>query len=107
MPLFPLRPHQQVALDGIKRSVSAGKRRPVLLLPTGAGKCLGIGTPVLRYDGKIIAVEDVCSGDELMGPDSRPRRVISTTRGYGQMFVVSPVKGDSWICNDVHVLTLV
>jgi DNA repair protein RadD len=38
MPLLPLRPHQQVALDGIKRSVSAGKRRPVLLLPTGAGK---------------------------------------------------------------------
>lgn len=38
MPLLPLRPHQQVALDGLKRSVSAGKRRPVLLLPTGAGK---------------------------------------------------------------------
>ena len=38
MPLLPLRPHQQVALDGLKRSVSSGKRRPVLLLPTGAGK---------------------------------------------------------------------
>lgn len=36
--LYPLRPLQQAALDRLKSSVSAGKRRIVLQLPTGAGK---------------------------------------------------------------------
>jgi DNA repair protein RadD len=36
--LFPLRPLQKSALDALKSSISAGKRRVVLQLPTGAGK---------------------------------------------------------------------
>jgi len=38
MMLRPLRPHQQVAIDGIRQSLSTGHRRPTLQLPTGAGK---------------------------------------------------------------------
>lgn len=38
MPLFPLRPHQQIAIDGIRQSLSTGHKRPSLMLPTGAGK---------------------------------------------------------------------
>jgi superfamily II DNA or RNA helicase len=75
--------------------------------PTGSGKCLGLGTRVMLADGSTRAVEEIQQGDLLMGPDSRPRRVLSTTRGTGQLFRVVPVKGDSWVCNDVHVLTLV
>ena len=74
---------------------------------TGFGKCLGLGTPVLLFDGRVVAVEDVQDGDLLMGPDSRPRRVLSTNRGRGPLFRVNPVKGESWVCNDVHILTLV
>ena len=73
----------------------------------GVGKCLGKGTPVLMYDGSIKAVEDIVMGDLLMGPDSKPRTVLGTNIGYGEMYRIDPVKGDSWICNDVHVLTLV
>jgi len=36
--LNDLRPHQVKALDGLKEAIRAGKRRPVLQLPTGAGK---------------------------------------------------------------------
>lgn len=36
--LAKLRPHQIVALDRLKDSLRAGKRRPLLQLPTGAGK---------------------------------------------------------------------
>lgn len=36
--LRPLRPHQQVALDGLKQSLMDGHRRPMLMAPTGAGK---------------------------------------------------------------------
>lgn len=36
--LRQLRPHQEIALDGLKTSLVTGHRRPVLQLPTGAGK---------------------------------------------------------------------
>lgn len=72
----------------------------------GTGKCLGKGTPVMKYDGSIVPVEDVERGDTLMGPDSLPRRVLSTSTGMGQLYRIEPVKGDSWVCNDVHILTL-
>jgi len=71
----------------------------------GAGKCLGVNTPVLMYDGTIKNVQDVCVGDVLMGDDSTPRNVLNTNIGHGELFKVIPVKGDEWVCNDVHILT--
>ena len=38
MSLRPLRPHQTAALDGLKASLMAGHRRPMLQAPTGGGK---------------------------------------------------------------------
>lgn len=70
------------------------------------GKCLGLGTPVMMFDGTVKAVEDVETGDLLMGPDSRPRTVLSTNTGTGQLYRIVPNKGDSWVCNDEHILTL-
>lgn len=102
-----LRSYQQRAIADLRASYASGHRAPCLVLPTGAGKCLGIGTLVMRSDGVLIPVEDVRAGDALMGPDSKPRRVLSTTRGTGPLHRIVPVKGDAWICNDVHVLTLV
>lgn len=71
------------------------------------GKCLGLGTPVLLHDGRTVRVEDVRAGDVLLGSDSTPRRVLSTTRGVGPLYRIVPVKGASWVCNDAHILTLV
>lgn len=71
----------------------------------GQGKCLGLGTSVLMFDGTRTPVEEVRSGDLLMGPDSQPRRVLSTARGRGPLFRINPTKGDPWVCNDVHVMT--
>lgn len=81
----------------------------VLLLSgdPGAGKCLGRGTPVLRMDGRVVPVEDVRYGDLLAGPDGKPRRVLGTNRGVGELYRIIPTTGDSWICNRDHVLTLV
>lgn len=73
----------------------------------GFGKCLGLGTPVLRLDGTVVAVENLRAGDVLMGPDSQPRRVLSTTRGEGSLFRINPIVGTPWVCNDAHILTLV
>lgn len=101
-----LRPYQTKLLDDITVAINAGHRSVIAIMPTGAGKCLGIGTPVLKYDGTIVPVEQVLVGDLLMGPDSKPRTVLGTTRGTGELYRITPIKGDSWVCNDVHVLSL-
>ncbi len=72
----------------------------------GMGKCHGKGTPILMYNGSIKKVEEVMTGDLVMGPDSTPRKVLGTTTGYGKLYKVKPVKGDSYIVNEDHILSL-
>lgn len=74
--------------------------------PPAAGKCLGRGTLVLMYDGRQVAVEDVRIGDVLMGPDSRPRKVLALGSGRGPLYRIEPKRGEPWVCNDAHILTL-
>lgn len=85
-----------------------GYKPPRLLISAveGFGKCLGRGTPVLLFDGTIRAVEDIVDGDLLMGPDSMPRRVSGCHRGRGPLYRVTPTKGDSFVANDRHILSL-
>ncbi|KKL84061.1 hypothetical protein LCGC14_1968460, partial [marine sediment metagenome] len=80
---------------------------PVLLKGApGIGKCLGKGTPILMYDGTIKDVENIIKGDRIMGPDSKPRQVQSTTKGKGELYWVIPKKGLVYIVNKYHVLSL-
>lgn len=75
--------------------------------PENSGKCLRPDTPVLRFDGKIVRVDSLEEGDQLMGPDSLPRTVSRITRGNDDMFRVTPKRGgEAFECNSVHVLTV-
>lgn len=94
-------------IDKVMRGGLEPKHLGILLAGTGVGKCLQLGTLVLLYSGKTIKVEDVKPGDLLMGPDSKPRTVTSTNTGRGPLFRITPIKGDSWVCNEDHILTLV
>lgn len=78
----------------------------VVLAQPGNGKCLGIGTKVIMYDGTTKNVEDVVVGDRLMGPDSTPRNVLSIARGREQMYWVNQEKGMSYRVNESHILSL-
>lgn len=78
----------------------------VISSPTGSGKCHGIDTPILMYNGQVKMVQDIVVGDQLMGPDSKPRNVLSLARGQEEMFEVIPTKGESFTCNRSHVLSL-
>jgi hypothetical protein len=69
-------------------------------------ECFGRGTPVLMFDGSIKPVEQISVDDLVMGPDSKPRRVVNLTSGSGQLFKVNPIKGDSWTCSSNHLLAL-
>jgi hypothetical protein len=68
--------------------------------------CLGKDTPILMYDGSIKPIQDIRVGDKVMGVDSTPRNVLSVSTGIDKLYKIKPVKGDSWICNSQHLLTV-
>ena len=70
------------------------------------GKCLGRGTKVVMFDGALKNVEDVKIGDKLMGDDSKPRNVLSTTSGREQMYWIRQNKGIDYRVNESHILSL-
>lgn len=101
-----LRPYQNEIKSKVYQAWENGHKNVLLVLPTGGGKCLGRNTPVLLYNGTIKNVQDIVVGDKLMGPDSKPRVVLSTCTGRSKLHRIIPVKGEPWICNDVHILSL-
>jgi superfamily II DNA or RNA helicase len=68
--------------------------------------CHAKGTKILMFDGSLKLVESVIVGDELMGPDSEPRKVLSLCRGRETMYKVIPTKGKPFIVNGNHILSL-
>lgn len=78
----------------------------VIYGPPGTGKCLAIDTPLIMYDGSIKLVQDIKLGDILMGDDSLPRNVLSLAQGKEKMYNVKQTKGDNYIVNESHILSL-
>jgi hypothetical protein len=74
--------------------------------PPGTGKCHGINTPILMYDGSIKMVQDIIVGDLVMGDDSTPRRVLSLGQGQDEMFDVISNNNTSYSVNSEHILCL-
>lgn len=92
----------------LKEELRTNQLKRCLLFTGGAGtgKCLGKDTPVLMYDKTIKLVQDIEENELLMGPDTTPRRVISTAQGRELMYKVTLEDGSSFICNKSHILTL-
>lgn len=88
---------------------TAKTRSCILSLSCGFGKCWKRGTKFLMYNGSIKRIEDMVAGDVLMGDDSTPRTILSTTRGHGQMYKIVPSESApsrGFYCNDEHILVL-
>ena len=104
-----LRENQIPVVDAYMKAITAN---PVsfggglLELPCAYGKCLGKDTKVLMYNGDVKNVQDIVVGDVLMGDDSTPRNVLTLARGREQMYRISSKKGDSYTCNESHILSL-
>ena len=92
-------------LDEMTQGLQRGKLVIVAARPA-MGKCLGKGTRVVMFDGTTKAVEDVRKGDQLMGPDSNPREVLSLCQGRERMYWVRQNKGIDYRVNESHVLSL-
>ncbi len=72
-----------------------------------AGKCFQKGTKIKMYNGLAKNIEDINVGETVMGIDSNPRHVLSTTSGKSEMFNIIPTSyGGIYTVNDEHILTL-
>jgi superfamily II DNA or RNA helicase len=78
----------------------------ILEVPCGRGKCLGKNTPILMFDGTVKLVQDIQVGELIMGDDSMPRTILSLARGRETMYKVKSKKGDAYIVNESHILSL-
>lgn len=100
-----LRPYQTEAHDCILRDLSQ-YASTLVVIPTGMGKCLAPGTPILMFDGTVKPIEDVRRDELLMGPDSRPRRLMSLAKGRELMYRIVPKNGEPYTVNESHILSL-
>jgi superfamily II DNA or RNA helicase len=109
---FPmkLRDYQENIVDIYKKHISQPNGTNcgggILEVFCGSGKCVGLNTPIMQCDGTIKMVQDIVVGDLLMGDDSTPRKVLTLARGREQMYRVVPNKGDSYVVNESHILSL-
>lgn len=98
-----LRPYQSgavtKAVDFLRKSIE-----PIVI--DAATGCHEASHPILMHDGSIKLVEKVVVGDLVMGPDSKPRRVLKLHRGFERMFNVFPVKGEPFRVNASHIFSV-
>lgn len=68
--------------------------------------CHELNHPILMFNGTIKKVQDINIGDLIMGNDSTPRKVLKLYRGKENMYKISPLKGESFVVNENHILSL-
>ena len=96
---YEYRDYQKEAID-----YALSEKRCIFKSPTGCHKA---GTKVLMFDGTWKTVENIKVGDEVMGPDSSKRTVKLLHQGIDKMYKISPIRGESFIVNKDHILSLV
>ncbi len=101
-----LRPVQQVVadqcLDYMKKHGGG-----ILSVPCGFGKCLAKGTLVLMFDGTLRRVETIKVGEKIMGDDSTPRVVLSTTFGIEKIYRMrDETTTERYDVNESHIVSL-
>lgn len=72
---------------------------------TGSG-CHAKDTDIMMIDGTKKKVQDIQVGEQLMGDDSTPRNVLQLFRGNSDMYKISPTKGDPFVVNKDHKISL-
>jgi superfamily II DNA or RNA helicase len=102
-----LRSYQVEAAQKFMEAANDPKRMGgIVNVYCGWGKCLGINTPVLMFDGTVKMVQDIVVGDIIMGDDSTPRNVLSICRGREPLYKIHQDNGDNYVVNQSHILSL-
>jgi superfamily I DNA/RNA helicase len=92
--------------ENIFEEIKNGTGNLLINAKAGTGKCLGKNTNIIKFDGSKEKVQNIKSGDLLMGDDGTPRTVLSTSVGRGKLYkVFIPYTKEYFICNGDHILT--
>ena len=102
--IAPRDERQRLFFEGIYQK--AVKPGPQQILANATTGCHAAGTKVIMFDGTTKNVEDVRVGDLLIGPDSKPRKVLRLITGQQDMYEIAPTKGESFVVNKDHILHL-
>lgn len=102
---FKLTNDQDSAFANVKEFMDNDEPVIVIKGSAGTGKCLGYDTPVMMFNGQVKMVQDIIEGELIMGDDSTPRTVLSTSFGQDDLYKVSTRYEDSYIVNSHHILT--
>lgn len=94
------RKYQPEAIDFI---MSSNKKVKVLKARPG---CHDANQKILLSDGRLKRAIDINIGDFLINEKGEFQKVLRLLRGSGKMFKIIPVKGDPFIVNEDHILTL-
>ena len=97
------RPYQKFVRDYL--GMTSPYRGLLLYHGLGSGKCHRIDTPIMLSDGKIKKVQDINVGEELMGDDAHPRRVLSLASGKDKIYMIKN-KDFEYGVNSEHILCL-
>ena len=97
----PARTCQVLALEWLEKQTA---KYLIIQAPVG---CHAIDTPILMHSGQIKQVQDIEVGELLMGPDSAAREVLRLNRGTDKMYSIKPVKGEPFVVNKDHILSLI
>lgn len=104
--MLNLRHYQEKSILSLRNGFVDGHRSQMLYMPTGAGKCLAKGTKVIMADGTKKNVEDIKVGDLLLGANGDYLSVKSTVSGYDDLYRITPKKGESYVVNKDHIISL-
>lgn len=80
--------------EGLIRSNLMGKR------------CCGSNTPVILWNTKIKKACELVVGDVIIGDDGNKRTIADVFSGKDEMYKVTQGKGDDYIVNSQHILSL-
>lgn len=69
-------------------------------------ECYGKNTKILMANGKFKNVQDIKYGDYVKGNNNLPMKVVHTTKGFGNLYLIEQQKGQSYIVNEKHRLCL-
>lgn len=102
--MIQLRDYQKGCSNAVVNHMLDGNDGALGVLATG---CHEKAHPILMFDGSVKPIEDVVIGDSVMGPDSSQRNVIRLARGREMMYRVVPAKGESFVVNENHIMSLI
>ena len=94
------------AVKGLKEGFNGKKGRDYMGILALKGKCFSENTEVVMWDGTYKKVQDIIIGDELINENGNKTIVKQLFSGDDEMYEIQQDKGNNYIVNSQHTLTL-